>query len=68
MTAMEALKRARATMACGETFGVLPDCDSKGAAEQWFAYHVNWHRDWSSALLDGFSVREITAAERELER
>ena len=63
-TAVEALRKARATWACGMgvtrnecAWSWLTNCNGR--------FH---HADQASALLDGFSVAEVTAAERELER
>lgn len=75
--AVEALRKARATDECRTSlYGMQPDCTLvNGAAfdEISVAYvavgtdarDVN-HRVQASALLDGFSVDEITAAEEAL--
>ncbi len=83
MTAREALERARATLKCGRdgAMGALPirSCQFMQPGDKfelWSAFgspQARWsnrtaHEVTASLLLDGVSVDEITAAERELER
>ena len=63
MTAVEALRRARATMDCwtDDRRDWLYECLTASGGCQCGTLHV-------SALLDGFTCKELTRAERELER
>jgi hypothetical protein len=64
MTAREALRKARATMRCER--GPWPyasrTCDLVGRLVE-RGYRSAQHTEHASALLDGFSVEEVTAAE-----
>lgn len=56
MTAAEALRKARATMECNDRW--FEDCTC-GA----YMYHEGrYHTGTASALLDGFTVEELTEA------
>ena len=65
--AAEALRKARATLLCMET-GWDDDCGTAspfGGSDLYFeddGDHVTAHAPVASALLDGFSVDEITEA------
>jgi len=65
MTAREALRKARATMRCNDNPGVSDDCES-GFLDITEIPHPSvfgdQHRCSASALLDGFSVPEVTNA------
>jgi hypothetical protein len=79
MTAAEALRRARATDAHADSpLVVVDDCAGCEASTEGSVWDLavndhepmgtwsDWHARCASALLDGFSVYEITAAEVEL--
>lgn len=77
MTAAEALRKARVTMDCGGA-GLLTGCafqyvgpltsDTVLGMEIRLWSVADAHRWEASAILDGFSVAEVTAAELELAR
>lgn len=74
--AAEALRKARATERCRiSPIGMRPDCTLVNGEDfneifvdtghGWRSRNIN-HRVQASALLDGFSVDEVTAAEEVL--
>ena len=64
MLAVEALRKARATMDCWYAGSPgLDSCAMDELDELWQEHHPQV----ASALLDGFSVDEVTAAEEALE-
>ena len=63
--AAEALRKARATMECEESKDMLDDCPRYAVlvGYEWLDwYRIIDHWAYASALLDGFSVREVTNA------
>ena len=74
MNPIEALRKARATMDCGGV-SLLDGCEFGSVAPYSHETYVeaagigpvhDVHRTAASALLDGFSVDEVTAAEEAL--
>ena len=80
MTALQALRKARATVECGESGigserwdALLPECGVYNASMfAWFRGEFDdpkeSHRAVSSAALDGLSVSAVTRAEEALDR
>ena len=65
-----ALRKARATLACETTPGFNEGCPTMEDYDLPYDGEdmAKAHRSLASAALDGFTVQEISAAERELER